>query len=177
MASLSELFSDPASSGTWTLVPEQSTIVVKSKSFFGLATVKVPFTEFSGEGQIAVPQTVSGRLTIKAASIRTGIRRRDNHLRSAEFFDVEKFPDITVVVTGAEAIDTDTIDLRAVVTIKETTKPLTLTTTVTAVGDGGMRLRTQATVDRRDFGVDGNMIGMMGHDATISGDVVFRQAR
>jgi hypothetical protein len=38
-----------------------------------------------------------------------------------------------------------------------------------------MRLTTQATVNRHDFGVDGNLIGMIGDNATISGDVVFRR--
>ena len=47
---------------------------------------------------------------------------------------------------------------------------------MTPVGDGSMRLSTQATVNRQDFGVDGNLIGMIGDDATISGDVVFRRA-
>ena len=46
---------------------------------------------------------------------------------------------------------------------------------VTPVGDRGMRLTTQATVNRHDFGVDGNLIGMIGDSATISGDVVFRR--
>ena len=106
----------------------------------------------------------------------TGIRKRDEHLHSADFFEAEKFPDISVVVTGADAIDGDTIDLRANLTIKGTTKPLALKTKVTPVGDGAMRLTTQATVNRQDFGVDGNMMGMIGDNATISGDVVFRRA-
>ncbi len=46
---------------------------------------------------------------------------------------------------------------------------------MTPVGDGGMRLSTQATINRQDFGVDGNMMGMIGDDVTISGDIVFRQ--
>ena len=46
---------------------------------------------------------------------------------------------------------------------------------MTPVGDGAMRLTTQATVNRQDFGVDGNMMGMIGDNATISGDVVFRR--
>ena len=74
------------------------------------------------------------------------------------------------------SIDGDTVGLKAELTIKGTTKPLTLKTTVTPVGDGSMRLSTQATVNRQDFGVDGNLIGMIGDDATISGDVVFRRA-
>lgn len=176
MASLSEFFSDPASTGTWTVVPDQSTITVKTKSMWGLVPVKGRFTEFGGEGQLTAPQTVSGRIDIKTASLRTGIGKRDAHLHSADFFEVEKFPDISVVVTEADAIDGDTLDLRAQLTIKGTTKPLTLRTKVAPVGDGGMRLTTQATLNRQDFGVDGNLIGMIGDNATISGDLVFRRA-
>ena len=176
MASLSEFFSDPGSAGAWTLDPGRSTITVKAKSMWGLVPVKGRFTEFSGEGQLAAPQTVSGRVDIKAASLRTGIRKRDDHLHSADFFEAEKFPDISVIVASADAVDSDSVDLRAQLTIKGTTKPLTLQTTVTPVGDGAMRLSTKATVNRRDFGVDGNLVGMIGDTATISGDLVFRRA-
>jgi polyisoprenoid-binding protein YceI len=138
--------------------------------------VKGNFTEFSGDGQVTAPQTVSGRIDIKAASLRTGIGKRDEHLHSADFFEAEKFPDISVVVTAADVIDGDTVGLHAELTIKDTTKPLTLNAKVTPVGDGAMRLTTQATVNRQDFGVDGNMMGMIGDNATISGDVVFRRA-
>jgi polyisoprenoid-binding protein YceI len=176
MASLGEFFSDPASGGTWTAVPEQSTILVKSKGMWGLATVKVRFTEFSGSGQITAPQTVSGQLAIKAASVQTGIRKRDEHLRSADFFEVDKYPDITVVVTGADVVGDASVDLHADLTIRGTTKPVTLKTKVTPVGDGGMRLSAQAGIDRSDFGVNGNLLGSMRNDATISGEVVFRRA-
>jgi polyisoprenoid-binding protein YceI len=175
MASLSEFFSDPASAGTWTADPDQSTLAVTSKSLWGVMPVKVRFTEFSGEGQVTAPQTVSGRIDIKAASLRTGIGKRDEHLRSADFFEAEKFPDISVVVSGADAVDTDTVGLRAQLTVKGTTKPVTLETKVTPVGDGGMRLATQATINRQDFGVDGNMMGMITDNVTISGDLVFRR--
>jgi polyisoprenoid-binding protein YceI len=176
MPSLSEFFSDPASAGTWTVDPDQSTIAVKTKSMWGVVPVKGRFTEFSGSGQVTAPQTVSGNLEIKAASLRTGIRKRDAHLHSADFFEAEKFPDISVVVTAADAIDADTVDLHAQLTVKGTTKPIALKTKVTPVGDGGMRLSTRATINRQDFGVDGNLLGMIGDDATISGDVVFRRA-
>ena len=176
MASLSEFFSDPASAGTWTVDTGRSTIAVKAKSMWGLMPVKGRFTEFNGDGQVTAPQTVSGHLDIKAASLRTGIRKRDKHLHSADFFEAEKYPDISVVVTGADAVDGDTISLRAELTIKGKTRPLALKTKVAPVGDGGMRLTTQADLNRQDFGVDGNMAGMIGDNATISGDVVFRRA-
>jgi polyisoprenoid-binding protein YceI len=176
MASLSEFFSDPASAGTWTLDTDRSTVMVKSKSMWGLVPVKGRFTEFSGEGQLAAPQTVSGCIDIKAASLRTGIRKRDEHLHSPDFFEAEKFPDISVLISSADVVGGEDVDLHAQLTIKGTTKPLTLRTTVAPVGDGSMRLSTQATVNRQDFGVDGNMLGMIGDSATISGDLVFRRA-
>ena len=175
MASLSEFFSDPASAGTWAVVPDQSTITVKAKSMWGLVPVKGRFGEFSGEGQVAAPQTVSGHVDIKAASMRTGIRKRDEHLHSADFFDAERFPDINVVVTGADAIEGDSVKLRADLTVKGTTRPVELTTTVTPTGDGGMRLTGHGTVNRQEFGVDGNLIGMIGDQATLTGDLVFRR--
>jgi polyisoprenoid-binding protein YceI len=148
MASLSEFFSDPSSAGTWTAVPGQSAITMKAKSFWGALPVNGRFTEFSGDGQIASPQTVFGRLDIKAASLKTGIKKRDDHMYSADFFDAEKFPDISIVVTAGEPVDTETIELKAQLTIKTTTKPVELKTTVTPVGDGGMRLRTQTRPSR-----------------------------
>src|SRR6478735_656235 len=139
MASLSEFFSDPASGGVWTAVADQSAVTAKSKSFWGVMPVKVRFTEFSGDGQVTAPQTVFGRIDINAASLRTGIAKRDDHLRSADFFEAEKFPEISVVVSGADPLDADTINLHAQLTIRGTTKPVDLKTKVAPVGDGSMR--------------------------------------
>ena len=176
MASLREFFSDPASAGTWTADTDKSAVTVTSKSLWGVMPVKVRFTEFSADGQVTAPQTVSGRIDIKAASLRSGIGKRDDHLRSADFFEAEKFPDISVVVASADSVTADTVGLHANLTIKGTTRPVELQTKVTPVGDGTMRLTTQATVNRQDFGVDGNMMGMITDNVTISGDLVFRRA-
>ena len=175
MPSPQELLNNPASVGVWTVDPKQSTLAFKTKSMWGLAWVKGRFTQCSGEGQITDTQTVFGRIDIKAESLTTGIPMRDHHLRSGDYFEVTKFPDISVVVSGAEAIDGDNVDLRAQLTIKGTTAPLPLRTTVTVLDDGSVRVSAQATINRNDFGVDGNMIGMISDKATISGDVVFRR--
>jgi polyisoprenoid-binding protein YceI len=175
VASTQDLLSNPASVGVWTVDPSRSTIGFKSKGFWGLATAKGHFSDFSGDGQITETQTVFGRVDIKAASLDTKINKRNEHLRSADYFDVAKFPDISVVVTSAESIDGDTVDLRAQLTVKGTTAPLPLRTKVTVLDDGAVRLSAQATIDRKDFGVDGNIMGMVVDKATISGDVVFRR--
>jgi polyisoprenoid-binding protein YceI len=176
MASAQELLSNPASVGVWNVDQQRSAIAFKAKSMWGLVAVKGRFTEFGGDGQITDTQTILGRIDIRAASVDTKIRKRDEHLRSADFFEVEKFPEISVVVTGAEAIDGDTVDLRAQLTVKGTTAPLPLRTKVAVLDDGAMRVRAQVTIDRNDFGVDGNVVGMVTDKATISCDVVFRRA-
>jgi len=175
MPSTQELLSNPESVGVWNVDPGRSTIGFKAKSMWGLAPVNGRFAEFSGDGQITDTQTVFGRIDIKAASLDTKIRKRNEHLRSADFFEAEKFPDISLVVTSAQAIDGDIVDLRAQLTIKGTTAPLPLRTKVVVLDDGAVRLSTHATIDRKDFGVDGNMMGMIPDKATISGDVVFRR--
>jgi polyisoprenoid-binding protein YceI len=176
MAGIQELLSNPESAGVWQIVPEQSTIGFKSKSMWGLVPVKGRFKEFSGDGQITDTQTIFGRVDIKAASLDTNMRKRDDDLRSEKFFDVARFPDISVVVTSAEAIEGDTVDLRTQLTVKDTTAPLPLRAKVAVLGDGAVRLTAQATIDRKDFGVEGNLMGMVVDKATISGDVVFRRA-
>jgi polyisoprenoid-binding protein YceI len=174
MAGTKEVLSNPASVGVWNVDPQRSTIRFRAKSMWGLAPVKGRFTELSGDGQITDTQTLFGRIDINVASLDTKIRKRDDHLRSADFFEAAKFPDISVVVTGADAIDGDTVDLRAQLTVKDTTASLPLRAKVAVLDDGAVRLSTEVTVDRKDFGVDGNMLGMVGDKATISGDVVFR---
>jgi polyisoprenoid-binding protein YceI len=176
MASAQELLSNSASVGVWNVDPHRSAIAFKAKSMWGLVAVKGRFTEFGGDGQITDTQTIFGRIDIQAASVDTKIRKRDDHLRSADFFEVEKFPEISVVVTGAEAIDGDTVDLRAQLTVKGTTAPLPLRTKVAVLDDGAVRVRAQVTIERNDFGVDGNVVGMVADKATISCDVVFRRA-
>lgn len=175
MASTQELLSNPTSVGVWSVDTSRSTIGFKAKAMWGLAAVKGRFTEFSGDGQITGNQTVFGRIDIQVASVDTKIRKRDDHLRSADFFEAEKFPDISVVVTSAEAIDGDIVDLRAQLTVKGATAQLPLRTRVAVLGDGSVRLSAQATIDRKDFGVDGNTMGTIPDKATVSGDVVFRR--
>jgi len=175
MPSTQDLLSNPASVGVWTVDPSRSKIGFKAKSMWGLAPVKGHFAEFSGDGQITDTQTIFGRIDIKVASVDTKIRKRDDHLRSADFFEAEKFPEISVVVTSAESMNGDTVDLRAQLTVKSTTGPLPLRTKVTVLDDGAVRVTAEATIDRKEFGVDGNLMGMIPDKAMISGDVVFRR--
>jgi polyisoprenoid-binding protein YceI len=106
--------------------------------------------------------------------VHTGLGKRDEDLRSPAFFDVEKYPNITVAVNGGEAIGADTVRLRAELTAKGITAPLPLQAHVEVVGDGQVRLTAETTIARKQFAVEGNMFGMVGAKTALKVSLVFR---
>src|SRR5689334_12823745 len=88
------LLKDGALAGEWALDPRASGIRLKSK-VYGLVPVNGVFHEVGGNGTVSPDGAASGTLTIAAASIDTKNTRRDTHLRSADFFDSDSYPDIT----------------------------------------------------------------------------------
>ena len=176
MTTLETLLTDPDMSGVWNLVPARSAITFKIKNMWGLLNVKGQFTEFSGDGQLTGKGAVFGRVDIRAASVSTGIGRRDRHLRSADFFDVERFGEISVVVTAVHPIKGRAADLRADFTIKGITAPLPLPVTITELDDGSIRISGETKVDRSQFDLGWNKFGVMAATATAAADAVFARA-
>ncbi len=161
---LQSLLSDPAAVGTWMLVPNRSAVRFASKTLWGLVPVKGKFTDVTGAGTLNADGTVAGKLTIKAASISTGIGMRDKHLREEDFFDAEHYPDITVDVTGPQT---------ATLSIRGTTLPLPLRLTAAHTDPNTLQITAHAEIDRTKWGVSGNMAGMMPNTAVLSADAVF----
>ena len=126
MTTLETLLSDPDTAGVWNLVSDKSTISFKIRNMWGLISVKGRFADVRGDGQITGKGAIFGRVDIQVASLHTGIRKRDQHLRSADFFDAERFPEISAVVTALEPTSGDAADLRATFTIKGVTAPVPL---------------------------------------------------
>ncbi len=177
MTSLHELLGNTANRGFWRLVPERSTLSFKNKTLWGLLYVKGRFTEFTGDGQITDDGRVQGQVEARAASLKTGIGKRDEHLRSADFFDVERFPDLKVVVSEAEPTGPDTATLKATMTIRGVTRPIELPATVRMLDDGAIQIAAGTQIDRHEFGVAGNQIGMVTATTTVAGDLVFQVAQ
>lgn len=113
-----------------------------------------------------IPAT-SVSVTIDAASINTGFAPLDDHLRSADFFEVEAYPNITFTSTGVTRTGPESVRVTGDLTIKDVTKPIVLDVTLTHMGKhpigeflpqsyGGEWLGISATgtLLRSDFGVD-----------------------
>src|ERR1700737_5186116 len=124
MSTVTELLKNLESVGVWTLDVDRSSIRFDNKTMWGAMKVNGAFTEFSGDGQITDTGTLFGRLDIKAASLNTKLRKRDEDLRSPTFLDVDNYPDISVVVTGVEPGPDETLKLRADLTVKGSTAPM-----------------------------------------------------
>ncbi|AYE94765.1 YceI family protein [Mycobacterium paragordonae] len=173
MTTLETLLSDPESVGTWALAPDRSAVTFKIRNMWGLMPVKGSFTEFSGEGRLAGKGAVSGRIDIQVASLDTGIARRDKHLRSPDFFDVERFSQITVVVNALHPANGKSADLHTNFTIKGITEPVPLPVTITELDDGSVRISGQTQIDRSRFDLGWNKLGVMSNAVVVSADAVF----
>src|SRR3954449_4503975 len=78
--------------GSWRLDPTRSSVAFHVRHFYGLMTVKGEFADYDGTLDLAAMPAVE--LTIQAASLDTKMAKRDEHLRSRDFFDVERHPQI-----------------------------------------------------------------------------------
>lgn len=176
MTTLETLLHDPDMAGAWNLVRDRSAITFKIRNMWGLLNVKGRFTDFTGDGQLSGNGAVFGRVDIRTASLATGIGRRDTHLRSADFFDVDRFAEISVVVTAVHPTKGKAADLRATFTIKGVTEEVTLPVTISELEDGSIRITGETKLDRDRFDLGWNRLGMMSSTATVAADAIFVRA-
>jgi polyisoprenoid-binding protein YceI len=167
--SVQSVLSDPAMAGTWTLAPDQSSVRFISKTLWGLVPVNGRFTDVTGDARITGDGGVSGRLVIRADSVRTGIGMRDRHLRAGDFFDAANHPDIVVDVSGTAPDG----GLAASLTVRGTTLPVPLQVELDRSGEDSVRISTRGELDRTRWGVSGNMLGMMPPGTTLLAEAVF----
>jgi polyisoprenoid-binding protein YceI len=119
------------------------------------------------------PMASSVEATIQTASIDTNNEKRDGHLKSADFFDAEKFPTITFVSKGV-TVEGQKLTLNGDLTMHGITKPVTLNGEIGGViGDVGKRkagFSVAGTIDRKAFDITWNRA--LDNDSTLLGDEV-----
>jgi polyisoprenoid-binding protein YceI len=169
---LDALLRDGSLAGDWTLDPSRSQVKLRSKSMWGLAPVKGVFGQVSGSGVISAAGDVSGAINVAAKSVDTGNSKRDQHLRSADFFDVEQHSSITVSVDGIRPSG-DGVTVTGSLTVRGRTRPLSFGAKVCVIELGEVWLDADVQVNRADFGLTWNQMGMASMNNTISVHAVF----
>jgi polyisoprenoid-binding protein YceI len=128
-----------------------------------LSKVRGRFTDFSGTIEVADnPEDSSVNVEIQVGSVQTNSEQRDGHLKSGDFFELEKFPVISFNSTGVRATGNDTFELDGDLKIKNVTRPVTLKGEYLGAGHdprGGTVLGASArtTINREDFGITWNV--------------------
>ena len=146
--------------GTWAIDPVHSEVSFTVRHMM-VSKVRGCFDTF--EGTIvtgADPLSSSVNATVDLSTINTGQEQRDAHIRSADFFEVDKHPHMTFASTGVRA-EGDHFLLDGDLTLKGITKPVTFKLDVNGFGPdayGGTRAGFSATtvINRMDFGVSFN---------------------
>lgn len=129
-----------------------------------ISTARGAFHKFTGAVDFneADPVKSTVDVAIDATSIDTRDEKRDGHLKSADFFDVEKFPAITFKSTKVEKTGETTGRLHGNLTIKGVTKPVTLDVEYLGQakspwGTTSAGFSAKASIDRKDFGLNWNV--------------------
>ncbi|KUM77141.1 YceI family protein [Streptomyces curacoi] len=154
--------------GTWQLDPAASTAAVRHRTFWGLVTVKGVFAAVTGNGEVRPDGSAVGTITLDVASLDTGNAKRDKHLRDADFFDAANHPEITFAVRSAELRDGDDVQVVGQLTVRGISRPKTFTARLVGADARSLTLDAEFTVDREQFGMDWNQLGMMRGLTTVS---------
>jgi polyisoprenoid-binding protein YceI len=148
--------------GDWK-IDQAHTEVAFVARYLMVTKVRGVFREFSGMLHIAEkPEDSWVEMTIQAASIDTGTPDRDNHLRSADFLDVERFPEMRFKSTNVELTGGMELRVTGDLTIRDVTKEVVLDAQYQGVAKdpwGGTRAAFSATgeIDREEFGASWNV--------------------
>ena len=130
-----------------------------------IAKVRGQFSRWTGT--ITVPDDDFGRASIEAVidagSIDTGVADRDAHLKSADFFDVEQFPEMKFTATRVEQAGSDRLRVPGTLTMKGVTRDVTLDVehhgrAHDPWGNERAAFTAKTSVDRRDFGLTWNQV-------------------
>src|SRR5690349_8198100 len=144
--------------GIWTVDPAHSSVEFRVKHMM-ISTVRGRFGEFAGTIEAAPDYHRSKvRGAIKAASIDTNEPRRDDHLRSPDFFDVEHHPDISFESTAIEHLEKGDYRVEGDLTMHGETHPVRFAVTVHGVtpgpeGQDRVGLEARGTLSRGEFGL------------------------
>lgn len=157
--------------GEWVIDPTVSELGFRARGAFGLATVRGRFTDYAGTLQVD-DDGARGELKIDAATLDTANPKRDKHLRSADFFDVDRHPEVTFSLDGVDRAADGSLSLSGVLQIRETTLRIAAPLKAVVAGPDRLQLQTEVSVNRSAAGVGWSKMGMVRGKAHLNAALV-----
>ena len=148
---------DKLGGSAWRLDPARSSVEFHVRHFYGLMTVKGTFSRHAGKLDLTATPAVE--LTIEADSLDTKHEKRDQHLRSKDFFDIEHHPQVRFVSNTVTA-DGERLKVRGQLSAGGQQIPLELDATVREL-DGELEIEAVTHADHRELGMTWSPLGIM----------------
>ncbi|MDA8345547.1 MAG: YceI family protein [Thermaerobacter sp.] len=128
-----------------------------------ITTVRGQFEKISGKVEVDGGKLMGAEVDIDVSSVNTHEENRDNHLKSADFFDVENHPHMHFSMTNAEQVRGDDYRLTGNLTIRGITKPVTLNATISEPftdpwGNERLGVTLEGKVDRNEWNLKWNQV-------------------
>jgi polyisoprenoid-binding protein YceI len=141
----------------WRIDPRRSSVEFHVRNLYGLQTVRGRFERYDGTLDLAAETSIE--LTIEADSLTTNNARRDEHLRSADFFDTANHPRVRFVSQLA-TLDGERLRVRGELHAAGNSIPLELEGVIRPVGDE-LEVDVTTYAEHRSLGMTWNRLGMM----------------
>jgi polyisoprenoid-binding protein YceI len=150
--------------GSWSLDPQRTTVHFTTKALW-IMTVNGTLRATDGVGTVDADGTVTGRMVIDANSIDTKNKRRDGHLRGADFFDVPTFPSMVFDVTDARLVGPGQVTLPGTLTLHGVSRPIEIQAAILKQGDEVLTLEVHTEIDRSEWGLGWTRMGAGLHNS------------
>jgi len=173
---------DTMSTTKWILDETHSELGFKIKHLM-ISNVSGAFTKFNVQTETSSEDFSDAKVaaTVEVSSINTNNSQRDEHLRNADFFEVESHPNLVFTSTKVERLDSDSFNLYGDLTIKDITKPVRLSVEYNGIakdpwGNVKAGFTINGKINRKDFGISYNAAMetgglMLGEEVKINGDI------
>jgi len=147
-------------SGTWAIDTAHTKVGFAVKHM-GVSTVRGEFHDYDGVLEVDENGQLHARGKVKVASVNTNQAQRDEHLRSADFFDADNHPQLRFASTAITPIDAETFEIEGELTMRGETRPITLKAEVAGTetdpwGNERVGLEITGQLSRGEYGMTFN---------------------
>jgi polyisoprenoid-binding protein YceI len=157
----------------WSLDRDGSSVAFTVKTMWGLIPVRGRFDRFVGSYEVG-RNGMTIELTIDADSLDTGNPKRDEHLRSPDFFDVGEHAQVRFRSTRVNAVGDATLHVAGNLEVAGIVQPLEFAVTVQPAGDA-LAIEAMTTVDQRRFRMSSGLLGMIRGPATLHVEALLKR--